>query len=53
MMNQQQPSTHGKFGNFSLTWDTQTAAAAIVLGALVLLVAVRKGFGPLVLSVGS
>ena len=27
-----------------LTWDTNTATAAIVLGSLVFLIAVRRGF---------
>lgn len=49
----QQQQAPGKLGSFSMAWDTQTAAAAVVLGALVLLVAVRKGFGPLVVSVGN
>lgn len=33
-----------------LTWDASTAAAAIVVGALVFLVLVRKGFRPLLVS---
>lgn len=50
-MNQQ--TAGGKLGSFQFGWDTQTAAAVIVVGALVFLVVVRKGFGGLVVSVGN
>lgn len=33
-----------------LTWDASTAAAVIVLGCLIFLVLVRKGFRPLIVS---
>jgi hypothetical protein len=32
------------------TWDTHTATAAIVLGALVFLLAIRHGFRPVLAS---
>ena len=52
---QGRPRTEPKAGpaRLDLTWDVPAATAVLVLGALVFLWALRKGFAPVVSSIGS